>query len=308
MDLDSPTEQRSSSSSQTNVDPDPPKNSEPPVDTSRRRESRSSCSSLTTLASDPAQDPQFPPSPTYRDFDHPPGHIPPLRCRRGALHQSTHGYRDWYKMWGADEYSAKFNVEDIIIAGGLTVVQKIVARDSIVAVKIAVRDPKESGNNVFKVKYDAATGLYRATFEVAGFSHFLHGAPRLRRGYTYPIVAHERLPVGRGPPAPLRPNAYDESREWVKSVGCSYNRNPDIRNFRSRNFSIMFALHEHVKIMCLHFFAQDLLEREDGSDWRAHGDQTQHIEHLLLNRVHPMFKRNGDIFLEETFDALDNCD
>lgn len=306
MDIDSSTDHRTSTSTLTTLDHDPSNDPQLSLDFDPR-ERGSSASSLPTLGSDPSQDPRFPPSPTYWDHDYPPGQIPPLRCSRAALHQSSgtrSGQRDWYMLWGANEYPARFNVEDIIIAGGVTVVQKIVETDSIVAVKIAVRNPSESNNNVFNVTYDAEARRYMVTFEVAGFSHYLHGQPRLRKGYTRPIVFSESLPVGPGPALPLRPNAYDESRRWVKSVGSSYTLNYAIRNFTSREFPIIFAFHELAKVIRLYFFARDFVGPGDGGDWCEHENHIQHIEHLLLNKAHPKFAHNGDIFLEETFQTV----
>lgn len=298
---------QSSTSTLPALNPEPSGDAELLMDLDDPRERSSSASSLTTLDPGSSQDPPFPPSPTYWDRDYPPGQIPPLRCRRAALHQTwgtRSGMRQWYKLWGADEFPAVYNVEDIIIAGGVTVVQKLVERDSIVAVKIAVQDPRDRDNDVFHVQYDAAAKQYMVTFEVAGFSHYLHGKPRLRRGYTHPIVPHERLPVGRGSPAPLRPNAYDVSRQWVKSIGSSYNLNHAIRNFRSREFPIIFALHEQTKVIRLFFYARDFVGREDGGEWCEHEDHIRHIEHLLLNKAHPNFVHDGDIFLEKTFEGF----
>lgn len=303
-------ERRSSTSSLTKLDPDSLNDSESPTDVSSPEERKSSSSSPSSLGPDPSQDLQYPTSPTYWDRDYSPEQIPPLRCRRAVLHQTwgaQGGQGSWYTMWGAYEYPAQFNVEDIIIAGGVTVVQKIVERDSIVAVKIAVHDPRGRDNNFFQVEYDADAKRYEVTFEVAGFSHYLHGKPRLRRGYTDPLIARERLPVARGPSAPLRPNAYDTSRTWVKSIGSSYNLNYAIRNFRSREFPIIFALHDQAKFMRLHFFEQDFVGREDGGDWCEHKDHIRHIEHLLLNKAHPKFLHDGDIFLKETFADSGSC-
>lgn len=307
MDLDNSTERRSSTSSLTSLDPDSSNDPEPPMDASNPKKRKSLSSSLNAFGPNSLPDHRFPLSLTYWDRDFPPEQIPPLRCRRAAIHQKSiiqSGQRQWYTLWGANEYPARFNVEDIIIAGGVTVIQKLVERDSVVAVKIAVRHPTESDNSVFEVKYDADAKLYVVTFEVAGFSYFLHGKPRLRRGYTHPIVAHERLPVIAGPPAPLRPNAYDKSRIWVKSVGSSYNLNYAIRNFRSRDFPMIFALHDQIKVMRLNFFAPDFVGHEDGGDWCEHKDQIRHIEHLLLNKAHPKFSHDGDIFLAETFEGF----
>lgn len=214
MDIDSPRERRMSRSTLTTLDRDPSNDPQlsPGFDLGERG---SSTSSLPTLGSDPSQDPRFPIIPTYWDHDITPKQIPPLRCSHAALYQSSgtrSGQRDWYMLWGANDYPAHFNVEDIIIAGGVTVVQKIVETDSIVAAKISVCNPTESINNVFDVKYDAEARRYMVTFEVAGFSHYLHGQPRLRNGYTRPIIPSESLPVRSGPALPLRPNAYDESR------------------------------------------------------------------------------------------------
>lgn len=309
-DIDSPTERRTSTSTLTTLDPDPLNDPQLSPDFDPR-ELGSSTSSLPTLGSDPSQDPRFPPSPIYWDHDYPLKQIPPLRCSRAALHQSSgtqSGQRDWYMLWGANEYPARFNVEDIIIAGGVTVVQKIVETDSIVAVKIAVRNPSESINNVFDVTYDAEARRYMVTFEVVGFSHYLHGEPRLRNGYTRPIVPNESLPVGPASAPPLQPNAYDQSRRWVKSVGSSYTLNYAIRNFTSREFPIIFAFHELAKVIRLYFFAQDFVRREDGADWCEHVNHIQHIEHLLLNKAHPKFAHNGDIFLKETFESADSED
>ena len=211
-------------------------------------------------------------------------------------------------LWGANDYPAHFNVEDIIIAGGVTVVQKIVETDSIVAAKIMVHNPTESTNNVFDVKYDAEARRYMVTFEVAGFSHYLHGQPRLRNGYTRPIIPSESLPVRPGPALPLRPNAYDESRRWVKSIGSSYTLNYAIRNFTSREFPIIFAFHELAKVIRLYFFAQDFVRSGDGFDWCEHENHIQHIKHLLLNKAHPIFAHNGDIFLNETFETCENSE
>lgn len=311
LDLDSTAERRSSTSSLIKLDPSSLDDSDSLTDISSLDERKSSSCSLSSLGSDPSQDHQYPASPTYWDRDFPPEQIPPLRCRRATLHQTwgtQGGQESWYTMWGANEYPAQFNVEDIIIAGGVTVVQKIVERDSIVAVKIAVHDPRGRDNNFFEVKYDADVKRYEVTFEVAGFSHYLHGKPRLRRGYTDPIIARERIPVARGPPAPLRPNAYDESRTWVKSIGSSYNLNHAIKNFRSREFPIIFALHEQAKFMRLHFFVQDFVGRKDGGDWCEHKDHIRHIEHLLLNKAHPTFMHSGDVFLEKTFEGFEDAD
>lgn len=208
-------------------------------------------------------------------------------------------------MWGA-EGQARFNVEDIIIAGGVTVVQKVVPSDSVAAVKITVRDPREGDATVFNVMYDAAAKRYLVTFKVSGFSPYLHGKPRVRSGYTDPILPYDTIPVrDRRRPLPLRPNAYDETREWVKSdPDASFYLNYEIRNFKSRDFHMIFALHEQTEAMCLEFFAQDCLGREDGGDWCEHKDHISHIEHLLLNKAHPSFVHDGDIFLQETFEGF----
>lgn len=257
------------------------------------------------MGSDPSQDAQLPPSPTYQDRDYTPEQIPPLRCHRGTLHHTCtvdpSDRQNWCTIWGP-EGKARFNVEDIIIAGGVTVVQKVVASDSVVAVKIAVRHPREADATAFNVKYDAAAKRYLVTFEVSGFSDYLHGKPRLQSGYTEPYLPYDQIPAFSGRPAPLRPNAYDESREWVKSDPTApIYLNYEIRNFKSREFHMIFALHEQTEVMCLEFFAQDCLEREDGGDWCEHNDQISHIEHLLLNKAHPKFVHDGDIFLKETF-------